>query len=405
MYKIIICCVLQTIYSAIICIVRYFYISSSTNISKKYIPTFLDLQPLVDTFHYNNEDINLIDVIYSMVKNAKKRLYISTSYICLENDCINGNIWNLMNYINEKALNIDVYMFYDIVPTYITTSERTPIKKLFQNIKFTEYGYLFPTSDYCNYHKKVIISDDYIIYSGQNFDNEYLLNASYFIESFFITKNAMISNIEVNILNKQYRDGNWSFINEEPSMKNIIMKENDSYWIKEIQCKQLYNKSAIILLKNKFENAKKSIIITTNYFLPSYEILEIFENALKRGVEITMVSNRIGTKNNNALYPYYVGLLISKYKNFTSYIIKNKEFFSHSKLMIIDSEEIILSSFNITYKSIHFDYENWIIICPSAKLLENFTQFITFLKTKSSDNIIDTSYITKIKNDIMTYLV
>jgi phosphatidylserine/phosphatidylglycerophosphate/cardiolipin synthase-like enzyme len=340
--------------------------------AKKSIPKDVDLKYMSNKFHYNCKDIALFDILCTLFKQAKKRVYISTLLISLNDK--NGNVSIMLDILN--SLKIDVIISYDNFTTYVVNNNCN-FQQLYPNIKFIPIGQLTPLGNLSTHHRKIFIVDDYVLYTGGNFDNDYMIVDSYYVESYFLVHNNVVADNEV----VNY------FSATDASISPIRNKlynncKNNEFWINEISTKNVYNKTAISILQESLNKAKDKIIFTSNIFLPNLEILEMFENTLKRGIDVTIITNNIGYSS-KGIPCYYIGHL-SKYKNFHSYVSDTNKNSFHTKLIIIDDTEVVYTTFNLSEKSLLWDMENWIVIDPSIELLKSFMNYVEFLKQHST---------------------
>jgi cardiolipin synthase len=87
--------------------------------------------------------------------------------------------------------------------------------------------------------------------------------------------------------------------------------------------------------KDKIIHAKKSIQITTPYFMPPRWMIALFDDAQRRGVKVEiMIPYDTDIKTLNKINYYYISLLTNM--GITFYAIKQM---NHAKMMIIDGNE------------------------------------------------------------------
>lgn len=105
--------------------------------------------------------------------------------------------------------------------------------------------------------------------------------------------------------------------------------------------------------KDKIIHAKKSIKITTPYFMPPRRMIALLDDAQRRGVKIDiMIPYDTDIKSLNKINYYYINKLTDMNINF--YAIKQM---NHAKMMIIDDKEGVIGSQNIDHLSFSHNFE------------------------------------------------
>lgn len=211
-------------------------------------------------------------------------------------------------------------------------------------------------------HRKIILIDDYISYTGS-------MNM---VDSFFFKK----------------KDGSWKdiMIRMEGALSNyfnIIFsydwvietgKYIQPYFIKNKNKKFKKNKYIVRMLVSGlgFSNnliqkelisyiysAKKNIMLTTPYLVPSNDLLNAFCKVSKRGVKV----NIILPKNNDSFLVDWVS------RSFFNKLIKSgvlihqfQKGILHTKTILIDKKLSILGTLNIDMRSLYINFEIIFII-------------------------------------------
>jgi cardiolipin synthase len=122
-----------------------------------------------------------------------------------------------------------------------------------------------------------------------------------------------------------------------------------------------------------FEKSKKNIFLSTMYFEPQTDILNLLIQARQRGVEISVFQN----SEKSASYLPGKGLFGSIYKtgakDYPKLISMGFVFYEwdyqdtlkgafHSKLMVIDDDVTSIGAYNFDKFSYYWDYDNTIIV-------------------------------------------
>ncbi len=106
---------------------------------------------------------------------------------------------------------------------------------------------------------------------------------------------------------------------------------------------------------NMINQAKRSITITTPYFIVDYQIENALKLAASRGVEVRLVVPHIPDKKIVYL------MTKSNYKRLFSYGVKVYTYtpgFIHSKMIMVDDEVVIVGTMNFDYRSLVHHYED-----------------------------------------------
>ncbi|MCP4134018.1 MAG: phosphatidylserine/phosphatidylglycerophosphate/cardiolipin synthase family protein [bacterium] len=139
------------------------------------------------------------------------------------------------------------------------------------------------------------------------------------------------------------------------------------------------------LLKKAISKAEKSIDIHTPYMIPPREILNPLEEAAKRGVKVRIIATAPGRQDMGEAY-----ILASAYL-WEEVMDAGIEFYMwnmpipqegmsrliHSKVFIFDSEMVMISSLNLTYRSFYNNTEYGVVmtgddvVAVAEKMYEN----------------------------------
>jgi cardiolipin synthase len=105
--------------------------------------------------------------------------------------------------------------------------------------------------------------------------------------------------------------------------------------------------------KEQLLKAKKSIKITTPYFIPPRRLMALLDNALRRGVNIDIIiPYDTDIKTLNKINYHYIDKLMPLGIHF--YAIPQM---NHSKILIIDDKEGLIGSQNVDYLSMQHNIE------------------------------------------------
>lgn len=130
--------------------------------------------------------------------------------------------------------------------------------------------------------------------------------------------------------------------------------------------------------KEKIIQAKKSIKITTPYFIPPRRLLALLDDAVRRGVIVEIiVPADTDVKTLNRINYYYITKVIPL--GIRCYAMKKM---NHAKMMIIDDKEAVLGSQNMDKLSLDVNYEVWAFF-TQKKLVHQLLDIFDQRKKKS----------------------
>ena len=339
------------------------------NLSDRIItPKKIDgISQLYNKIIYNKQDLDIYNFLYTLFSEAKKSIYMSNVFAL--------NLYStkaLFEQLNNIGKNIPVYFILDASTTYFVSgySPEDYIKQ-YPNIQFKFYGKNNLSGNIATYHKKIFIIDDTIIYSGICFDQNFMYDTSYWIDSCIAIKDAKLIKHEIDLYKTEF--------NMATDFCNIIDPAIFSYGkiISESYTKY-EGTTGYDTLKKYLNLATKSVTITTNFFIPDDNTFGLFENILKNDIELTIITN-LNARSNVRLPMYYLDKL-STYPNCKIFVTDSTNHYIHAKILAIDETYLIYTTMNITYKSIYHDCELYAII-EDRHVIADASKFIKYLKS------------------------
>lgn len=216
--------------------------------------------------------------------------------------------------------------------------------KFFEKIKINSDVF---TRGHRRDHRKIIIIDDVISYTGSMNITGYNINwrelavriqgeLSIILRKIFTQNFANISPYIIpNKLTttRSIKYGDWEIIRDVPS---IPLQRLNKKYVKMIR------------------NAKKSILIETPYFLPGYMLRKALMDAGKRGLDVRIIMPKHSDVSMiDILRNRYLGILHKNNVNLLFYTPHNL----HAKLLVIDDTIFSISSANFDYRSFRYQYE------------------------------------------------
>ncbi len=236
--------------------------------------------------------------------------------------------------------------------------------RFFMKIKFF---WDFFTKNHRRNHRKLLLIDDNISYIGSSNIAGHSLN---WCES--------VLRIEDPELQKQFRKiffddfANYNrYVFNKPGLTRLI-RSGDFEIIRDVPSITRQN------IKKRYEKlikgARQRIVIETPYFLPGFLLRKAIMDAVKRGVDVTVII----PKNSDVhmvdmVRGRYLGMLHKSGVNFRMYLPHNL----HAKLLLVDGNTFSLGSANFDYRS--FRYQQEIILIGKNE------EIISQLKTHISN--------------------
>ena len=184
-------------------------------------------------------------------------------------------------------------------------------------------------------HSKIALIDSWFWIQTAN-----LTHSSFFTnrEHFFYSENPNVWNSLDNIFNK---DWNWEKIEIADIHPNLV--------VCNINCRAV--------IENLLSNAKKSILIQTQYIVDE-NILEILKDKSTKLDDIRFIVS--DTDSNNYLVEYFGPWVARKFS----------KYYNHTKMILIDDEKLLLGSMNLSDTSLDKNREIWIILIDTWIITE-----------------------------------
>ena len=200
-----------------------------------------------------------------------------------------------------------------------------------------------------------------------------------FIDDYLNLKNLENGNIFLNEQLKNYFP--------KPKLKN----ETITQIIKSGA--NLPKESMILPIIKLMSMAKKSIKISTPYFIPFTGMLNILKTSIMSGIEV--IINFPGKPDHKLVYYASRTYLHELWKIGCKVYFYNKNYFLHSKFIIIDDSVVTIGSTNMDIRSFELNHELNLIIYDE-KISKDFSiQFDEDIKNSSLGKINDFQNISK----------
>ena len=205
----------------------------------------------------------------------------------------------------------------------------------------------FFTKNHRRNHRKLLLVDDKISYIGSASLAGHSLN---WRESMLRLENPELNKVLYNVFLEDFEMYN-SYTFKKPGLTRLLRCGNFEI-VRDVPS---ITRQAI---KNRYENlikkARQRVVIETPYFLPGFKLRKAMSDAVKRGVDITVII----PKNSDVhlvdlLRGRYLGMLHKNGVKFRLYLPHKL----HSKLLLIDGTTFALGSANFDYRSFRYQHE------------------------------------------------
>jgi cardiolipin synthase len=296
--------------------------------------------------------------LFLSIEKAKHHVHLE--YFNFRNDSIAGKLFDLL--ATKAKQGIEVRAIFDGFGNW---SNNKPLKKKhlekFRNdgieiVPFDPLCFPIITHIFCRDHRKIVVIDGEIAYTGGINIADYYVNGLPEIGEWRdmhvrIEGSAVgyLQNIFLSIWNKttgQEIDGNQYYpSHEDISGKTVAIIDRVPKKLPE-QLEQTYLKS--------ISSAKNRIQIVNPYFLPTPAIKKELKKAIERNVKIEIM---ISAKSDIKFTPDGVFHTVHKLMKKGADIYIYNSGFHHSKIMMVDDKFCTVGSANLDRRSLRHDYE------------------------------------------------
>jgi len=297
-------------------------------------PTFFD-----DPWQYYNTMLEDMEA-------ASKRIYIETYKY--GGDSIGQRFRDVLTRKAKEGLEVKILI--DSWGSQVSQSFFKEFESQSGEVRFymkIRFFWDFFTKNHRRNHRKLILIDDTISYVGSSNISGHSLN---WCES--------VLRLEDPDLNKQLRKVFFSdfknynkYVFSKPGLTRLI--RSGSYDIVRDVPSITRQK-----IKKRFEemikNARNRIVIETPYFLPGFLLRKALSDAVKRGVDVTVITPKYSDVHMvDLVRGRYLGMLHKNGVNFRMFLPHNL----HAKLMLIDGKTYSIGSANFDYRSFRYQME------------------------------------------------
>ncbi len=311
------------------------------------------------------------------INNAKKYIFLEFFIVS------DGKLLDRLIDLLEKKANegVKIYFLYDDVGS--KTSLRIPtIKKIksINNIEmhaFSPFGKLFNPSVNYRDHRKIIVIDGVIAYTGgDNLADEYIHEKErfgYWRDNSIKVEGNACSNFVILFLEIWFLASKQLLDPKEFIVENENKNNNNSFLLPFGDGPTYKNYPTYSLFLNMITSANEKIYISTPYFIIDKSFINALVRAIKSGIEVCILVPHIPDKK--AVFyitrGHYGEILRAGGK-----IYEYSKGFTHSKNIFVDSKYAYVGTSNFDYRSMFLHFECGAFICLDSSINEMEKDFI-----------------------------
>ncbi|MDR1792363.1 MAG: phosphatidylserine/phosphatidylglycerophosphate/cardiolipin synthase family protein [Bacteroidales bacterium] len=288
------------------------------------------------------------DDLFEDIREAKKYVFIESFRIA--NDLVGKQLCDVLLDAHAKGVKVKVLVDWwgtGLRNPYLNKLSESGVEiRYFKKIIISA---LLFTNNHCRDHRKIVAIDDKIAYIGSANITQY---STQWRES-ILRLQGNVATVFKKIFNDNFKIYNKDFSRPwiHKAFHRTILFDN-LFFIREVPSvfSQRIKKNYLKLLKK----AKESIIIETPYFLPGYRINKELFNAVKRGIDVTIiVPQNSDIKTIDLIRRDILKRLNKVGVKVLLYMHNNL----HAKLLSIDNQTFSISSANIDQRSFRYMFE------------------------------------------------
>ncbi len=335
----------------------------------------------------------------------KAKHHIHMEYFIVKDDEIGNEIKNILIRKTKEGVKvrfiIDKVGSHKLSKKYINELRESGVEVLFYSYMSTPFLKLINTQINYRNHRKIVVIDGLISFTGGiNIGDEYLGKSKlgYWRDTHLMIEGECSLTIQDVFIDdylnlKNLENGN-IFLNEQ--LKNYFPKpklKNETITQIIKSGANLPKESMILPIIKLMSMAKKSIKISTPYFIPFTGMLNILKTSIMSGIEV--IINFPGKPDHKLVYYASRTYLHELWKIGCKVYFYNKNYFLHSKFIIIDDSVVTIGSTNMDIRSFELNHELNLIIYDE-KISKDFSiQFDEDIKNSSLGKINDFQNISK----------
>ena len=280
------------------------------------------------------------------IENAQKCIYIETYKFGSDN--IGERFRNVLTKKAEQGVKVSILI--DSWGAQVSHSFFREMIKFGAEVRFfmkIRFFWDFFTKNHRRNHRKLLIVDDHISYIGSANIAGHSLN---WCESMLRLDDQELNKHFKMIFKEDFKMYN-RYVFKKPGLTRLISCGGYDI-IRDVPSitRQKIKKRFETLIKN----ARQRIVIETPYFLPGFLLRKAMTDAVKRGVDVTVII----PKNSDV---HMVDLVRSRYLGILHKSGVKFRFFQphnlHAKILLIDGETFSIGSANFDYRSFRYQHE------------------------------------------------
>ena len=306
--------------------------------------------------------------LYAELKQAKK--YIFLEYFIFKE----GQVFDyLFEILKEKARKgVEIKILYDDFGCLDRFEDNKIFKKLanykIEALPFNKITYRL--NAFVNYrtHRKIAVIDGKVGFTGGiNIGDEYCN---------LVEKHGHWKDTGVKVTGDAVWGLTLLFLNSWQFTSGKYINDYSYYYpteVEKVKGKELVQvfgtspltkeQNARNIFLNLINNAQKSIMITTPYFIVDEETADALKICAKSGVEVSIVFPAIPDKK----IPYYMAR--SRFAELIKAGVKIYQYtpgFIHAKMAVVDNETSVIGTINMDFRSLYLHFENAVMIHNST---------------------------------------
>ncbi len=306
------------------------------------------------------------------IENAQKCIYIETYKF--GNDNIGERFRDVLTRRAQEG--IKILILIDSWGAQVSQSFFRELEKFGGEVRLimkSTFLWDFFTKNHRSNHRKLLLVDDNISYIGSANIAGHSLN---WCESMLRMDNSELNKHFKIIFQKDFQMYNRYFFTKPELTRHICYGEY--YILRDVPSITSQK------IKKRFENlikgARRRIVIETPYFLPGFMLRKAMADAVKRGVDVTVIIPRNSDVHMvDMVRSRYLGMLHKIGVNFRFYIPNNL----HAKLLLIDGEIFSLGSANFDYRSFRYQHEI-VLIGKDVEIIKQLKSHVSNSLSNSS---------------------
>jgi len=332
------------------------------------------------------------DFLHNLIKDLKRaEKFIFMEYFYIKD----GIMWQeILKVIKDRLSNgVEVRIMYDDIGTINKVSANffRKLKKLgIQIVKYNKFKPIISAIHNNRDHRKITIIDGVIAYTGGiNIGDEYVNIVhpfGYWKDTALRIEGKAVDNFTIMFLQQYNSQTRKVDMYSNYVVASRVNMATDGYvqpfcdGPKPVYSEQIAQNTYL----NMINKARKSIIITTPYFIVDYQILNALKVAVSRGVDVKLIVPGIPDKK------MVYALTKSNYRRLLSYGVKVYKYtpgFIHSKMILVDDEMAIVGTMNYDYRSLVHHYEDGVWLCGNECIKDIRSDMLNILDVSEEQTL------------------